>query len=82
MTTLPIAAAKARFSEVVREVEGGAEVVVTRGPKATPVAVIVPVAAWRAAKGPRLGALASWGPIRIADDWAVDDEALLGLEAG
>jgi prevent-host-death family protein len=81
MTTLPIAEAKARFSAVVRRVEDGDEVVVTRGPKEVPVAVIVPIAAWRQAKGRRLGLLADWGEFRFADDWAISDSELIGEAA-
>jgi len=78
VTTLPIAEAKAQFADVIRSVEQGAEVVITRGARRQPVAAIVPIDRWRESTRRRLGTVAHWGPIRFGDDWAISDEELLG----
>jgi prevent-host-death family protein len=78
MTSYPIAEAKAHFSELLRTVEEGNEVLVTKGQSRTPVAVVVPISSWRA-KAPRreLGTLQHWGEIELAEDWHMTDEDLL-----
>ncbi|MDR1014404.1 MAG: type II toxin-antitoxin system Phd/YefM family antitoxin [Coriobacteriales bacterium] len=78
MTSYPIAEAKSRFSEIVKAVEGGEEVLITRGGKKEEVAVIVPIGEWRKKNERRLGTLRGWGEIRFADDWQMTDEELLG----
>lgn len=60
---IAIAAAKARLAEIVRRVERGEEIVLTRHGR--PVARVVPPA--RQDQLPRIGALK--GQIRIADDF-------------
>jgi len=74
---MAIAEAKRRFSDVVRLVDEGEEVIVTRGVKKEPVAVVVSIAEWRKAKTRALGTLSHWGPITFSDDWAMTDEELL-----
>ncbi|APH73205.1 type II toxin-antitoxin system Phd/YefM family antitoxin [Aquibium oceanicum] len=60
---IPVAEAKARFSELVKRAQAGEEIVVTRHGK--PVARVVPAAVED--ELPRIGALK--GLIRIADDF-------------
>lgn len=60
---IPVAEAKARFSELVKRAQAGEEIVVTRHGK--PVARVVPAAVED--EFPRIGALK--GLIRIADDF-------------
>ncbi len=60
---IPVAEAKARFSELVKRAQAGEEIVVTRHGK--PVARVVPAAVEN--ELPRIGALK--GLIRIADDF-------------
>jgi prevent-host-death family protein len=78
MERMAIAVAKARFSAVLKDVEGGEEIVVTHGRDQRPVAVIVPFERWRKTRRRRLGGLAGWGEITLAADFALSDEELLG----
>lgn len=80
MTSYPIAEAKSRFSEVIKTVENGGEVFITRGTKKEAVAVVVPIEEWHKRNKRQLGTLQSWGAIQIADDWHMTDEELLGYE--
>ena len=77
MPSLSIAEAKARFSEVIREVQAGQDVIVTKGTGREPVAVVIPVARYRARGGRVLGLASEWGAIQIGPDWAMGDEELL-----
>lgn len=77
MAQLPIAEAKAHFSEVLRQVEAGEEIIVTRGVRQEPVAAIIPMDKYRAKKERKLGTLQHWGPVVFRDDWSMTDEELL-----
>jgi len=77
MTEVPIAEAKAHFSDVLRQVESGEEIIVTRGVKKEAVAAIIPMDKYRAKKERKLGTLEHWGPIVFHDDWYMTDEELL-----
>ncbi len=77
MVQMQIAQAKARFSDVLHQVEAGQEVIIIRGAKQEAVAAIIPIAEYRALKERKLGSLSHWGPIRIDQDWAMTDEELL-----
>ncbi|MDR1833848.1 MAG: type II toxin-antitoxin system Phd/YefM family antitoxin [Propionibacteriaceae bacterium] len=77
MTSIPIAEAKARFSEVIRQVELGNEIIVTRGVGKEEVAAVIPIAKYRTSPGITLGAVSGWGEITIADDWEITDGELL-----
>jgi prevent-host-death family protein len=74
---LSIAEAKARFSEVIREVQAGQDVIVTKGTGKEPVAAVIPIGRYRGGRGRVLGLARDWGAIRIGPDWAMDEEALL-----
>ncbi|MCL2735125.1 MAG: type II toxin-antitoxin system prevent-host-death family antitoxin [Propionibacteriaceae bacterium] len=77
MTELPIAEAKAHFSDVLRQVESGEEVIVTRGLKKEAVAAIIPMKTYRAKKERKLGTLEGRMRVVFHDDWAMTDEELL-----
>jgi len=77
MTEMPIAEAKARFSDVLRRVLAGDDVIVTRGIKREPIAAIISIEAYRASTARTLGALTHWGPIVFHDEWHMTDEELL-----
>jgi prevent-host-death family protein len=78
LLTLPIADAKARFSQVVREAERGNDVVITRGPGREPVAVVIPIQRYREPGGLKLGMGAHLGPVSFSDNWSMTDQDLLG----
>ena len=77
MIELPIAEAKAHFSEVLRQVEAGEEVIVTRGTRKEAVAAIIPMAKYRAKKERKLGSLEGKMSVVFHDDWYMTDEELL-----
>jgi prevent-host-death family protein len=81
MVSYPIAEAKSRFSEVIKTVEGGGEVFITRGTKKEAVAVVVPIDEWHKRNRRQLGTLEGWGAIQIADDWYMTGEEFLGYES-
>ncbi|MCL2783071.1 MAG: type II toxin-antitoxin system prevent-host-death family antitoxin [Propionibacteriaceae bacterium] len=76
-TAMPIAQAKAHFSDVLRLVEDGEDVVVTRGVKQEPVAAIISMEKFRAKKERKLGALEGKMEVVFRDDWYMTDEELL-----
>jgi len=77
MSVMPIAEAKAHFSDVLRRVEDGEEIIVTRGAKQEPVAAIVSMDKYKAKKERKFDTIAHWGEIKFADDWYMTDEELL-----
>jgi len=79
MQAYPIAEAKSRFSELMKQVEGGATVLITRGSKKEEVAVLMPAAEWRKGQSRQLGTLQGKMYVEFADDWSVSDESLVGL---
>jgi prevent-host-death family protein len=75
---MPIAEAKAQFSRVIREVERGHDVIVTRGAGKEAVAAVIPIAKYRPEPGIRLGLAAGWGvTAATGPEWELDDAALL-----
>ncbi|MDR2379677.1 MAG: type II toxin-antitoxin system prevent-host-death family antitoxin [Bifidobacteriaceae bacterium] len=77
MMSLSIAEAKARFSGVVRAVESGEDVIVTRGVSKVPVAALIPITRYKSTQGRTLGLARSWGEIRFGAQWAMSDQELL-----
>jgi prevent-host-death family protein len=80
MATYPIAEAKSHFSSLIKTVENGEKVFITRGIKKDAIAVILPISEWQKTRERRLGTLSGWGEIKTADDWQMTDKELLGLE--
>ncbi|MDR2974457.1 MAG: type II toxin-antitoxin system prevent-host-death family antitoxin [Propionibacteriaceae bacterium] len=77
MTQLAVAEAKAHFSDVLRQVEAGEEIVVTRGVKKEAIAAIIPIEKYRAKKERKLGTLEGKMSVVFRDDWYMTDEELL-----
>jgi len=77
MTELPIAEVKARFSETLRQVEAGEEIIVTRGTRKEAVAAIIPMDKYRAKKERKLGTLEGKMSVVFHDDWYMTDEEFL-----
>jgi len=68
---------KARFSEVLKEVEQGRSIEVVFGRAKEPIAMVVPIP--KTKKKPReLGALRHRGPVEIPADFVMSDEELFG----
>lgn len=74
-TTLTIGEFKARLPEAIALVEKGESVIVTYGRNKRPVAVFGPPPSPPKRK---LGLLVGKAAIRIAPDWKITDEELLG----
>jgi prevent-host-death family protein len=83
MSTYPIAEAKSHFSDLIKQVEGGETVLITRGTKKEEVAVLMPVQEWREQTARqrkekrRLGSLQDKMSVSFANDWHLSDEELL-----
>ena len=77
MTELPVSEAKAHFSDVLRQVAAGEEIIVTRGVRKEAVAAIIPIEKYRMQKQRTLGALQHWGTITIEESWVMTEEDLL-----
>jgi prevent-host-death family protein len=78
VTTVPIAEAKARFSQLIQDVTKGHDVIVTRGVGREPVAALIPISAYRTGQGIRLGLAAAWTPDTPEDpQWELSDEQFL-----
>ena len=80
MLTLPIAEARAQFSQVLKQVQTGEEIAISSGQKREPIAVIVPFRAWDIKKRKKrvAGTLSHWN-VTISDDWKMTPEEFLGL---
>jgi prevent-host-death family protein len=79
MKTYPVAEAKTHFSALLKEVEKGEEIAISYGQKKEMFAVVVPFAAWKKTKKPRLGALKGKATVKFAKDWYMTDEELINL---
>jgi prevent-host-death family protein len=77
MTSYQIAEVKTRLSAVLKEVERGEDVMITRGRSKEPVAYIVSPSAWKKSRRFELGSLAHWGPFTYDEEnWHFDDEGI------
>lgn len=77
MQTIPVGEFKARFSEIIDLVRDGETVVVSYGRNRERVAALVPYAQAPLAQPRPLGLLAGKVQVDFADDFALDDDALL-----
>ena len=78
MKTVSIAEFKSDFSSLLKSVERGEEIIIEYGRSHRRVAKLVPYIEEK--KGTRkLGLLKNRGSFRLADDFAVSDEELLGI---
>ena len=78
MSVMTIGEVKARFSEVVESVRRGKTVIISYGRKREKVAALIPYRRAAAAKRRPLGLLRGKARCRIARDFSVTDEQLLG----
>ena len=78
MSVMTIGEVKARFSEVLESVRRGKTVIISYGRKREKVAALVPYRRAAAAKRRPLGLLRGKARCRIARDFSVTDEQLLG----
>ncbi|MCL2491298.1 MAG: type II toxin-antitoxin system prevent-host-death family antitoxin [Coriobacteriia bacterium] len=77
MVQFPIAEAKSRFSEVLKIVESGSPVAITRGKKREVVAYFIHPSEYEKPAERKLGDLEHWGEITFSDDWKMTDEEFL-----
>jgi prevent-host-death family protein len=78
MKTMPVGELKARFSQVLEEVKGGEEIVVSYGKKHENVAVLIPYATYRKRNQIRLGLLENQGSAEFTDDFKMTSEEFIG----
>jgi antitoxin (DNA-binding transcriptional repressor) of toxin-antitoxin stability system len=80
MQQMTLAKIKTNFSSVIKDVEGGEEVVVLYGKRKQPIAKIVPIPAEKKKKSAAetIGCLAHWGPVWFAPDYKMTEEELIG----
>jgi len=76
MTYYQVAEVKAKLSAVLKEVEEGEDVMITRGRNCEPVACLVAADKWKRKNKRELGTLAYLGPFYMAEDWKFDDEEM------
>jgi prevent-host-death family protein len=77
MKTLTVGELKARFADVLKEVEGGQAIAVSYGRRHRKVAAIIPYDQYAGLCGRTLGVLEGKATYRIATDFSVSDEELL-----
>jgi len=77
MKTLTVGELKARFADVLKEVQGGQAVAVSYGRRRQRMAVIVRYDQYTGAQSRELGVLQGKASYRIAPDFALSDEELL-----
>jgi prevent-host-death family protein len=79
MITMPVGEFKARFSEVLKQVEKGDEVVISYGKGHRNVAVLVPINKLKkcSTKRRKLGILKNRGSFYIAPDFQITEEEFL-----
>ena len=77
MKTLPVGEFKARFSEVLRDVQAGHPITITYGKKRIKLAVLVPYEQYGKATERQLGALQGTANYQVHDDFKMTDEEFL-----
>jgi antitoxin (DNA-binding transcriptional repressor) of toxin-antitoxin stability system len=78
MKTLTVGDLKTNFSEVLKEVQNGAEIAITFGKKKKVVAFLVQ----KLSKNPQKRILGQWsskGKVTFGDDFEITEEEFLGL---
>ena len=80
MKSLPVGELKAHFSKVLEEVKEGESYGILYGRKKQPVAMIVPFKEPEERNERELGILEGKHHITFADDFAMTEEELLGME--
>lgn len=77
METLKVGELKKHFSDVLKKVKEGNEIVISFGKKEEKIAVIVPYNKYKSDKPRRLGQLKGKAVCRIKDDFQISDEDFL-----
>ncbi len=77
MQTLTIGELKARFSEVLKKLRSGQEIVISYGKKREKVAVIVPYSNYASKPERTLGLLKGRAKFIIHDDFEMSEEEIL-----
>jgi len=77
MQTLTIGELKARFSEVLKKLRSGQEIVISYGKKREKVAVIVPYSNYASKPERTLGLLKGRAKFIIHDDFEMNEEEIL-----
>lgn len=77
MKNLTVGDLKAAFSEVLKDVETGKEVIISYGKSKRKIAVIIPFAKYTKNISRELGILSKNGPVKLAKDFKFTDEEFL-----
>ena len=77
MQTLTIGELKTGFSEVLKKIRSGEEIVISYGKKREKVAVLVPYSAYVSTPERSLGLLENRAEFIIHDDFEINDEEML-----
>ncbi len=77
MQTLTIGELKASFSEVLKKLKSGQEIVISYGKKREKVAVIIPYSAYASKPERRLGLLKDKAGYMIRDDFEISEKEML-----
>ncbi|MFP4430790.1 MAG: type II toxin-antitoxin system Phd/YefM family antitoxin [Spirochaetaceae bacterium] len=78
MKRMQVGELKARFSEVIEEVKGGEEIVVSYGKKREDVAVLIPYRIYSQANRIKLGTLKGKASVTFGADFEMTSEELIG----
>jgi len=78
MKTLAVGEFKSRFSEVLKQVQSGEEVIITYGKNKDSVAALIPISAHKPKSAIRLGLLRNKSAI-FHDDFEMTEQELTGL---
>ena len=78
MQTLTIGEVKGRFSEILKKVKGGQEIIISYGKKREKIAVLVPYTSYVSRPERRLGLLEGRAKCVIHGDFRISDEEMLG----
>lgn len=77
MKNLTVGNLKAGFSEVLKDVESGKEIVISYGKSKRKIAVIIPFAKYQKNLPRKLGILAGKATVKIEADFKMTDEEFL-----
>jgi len=79
MKTIQIGQLKAYFSDIIRQVRDGEEIIISYGRKKEKVAVIIPYDKYNKRKKVKLGLLEGKAKIKIKDDFEITEDDFLNL---
>ncbi|NBC29028.1 MAG: type II toxin-antitoxin system prevent-host-death family antitoxin [Spirochaetes bacterium] len=78
MKTMQVGELKAHFSDIVKQVQNGEEIVISYGKKRENVAVLIPYSAYQQTNKVKLGQLKGRATAEFADDFKMTPAELLG----